>query len=492
MRENYFARTGRLCLVLLLVPLLLLSGCKGTQDSESAPSAGKTYEITPSLREFYNTLGGETLFGPAISEKFTFQEFECQYTAGALFCLNPALSGENRFGLYPLGDGLNLREDPGTAPSDQDARVVNGYAVYEEFIPMYDQLSGVRYAGSPISSVHLNYSQDRVEQFFENVGLYRSFSDPVGTVRLLSYGVAACKERCSYTAALAALVLSPDAGTDNQPFLPQLGKLGGATAFGEALTQPYIASDGAQEQVYTNAVLYSPADKPGTVLLRPLAIELELPRADPGPQVYGNQNGVVFYPVKSGLGYHVPLLFDEFIAAHGGTQFSGDPIDETTQVAEGVYRQCFENYCLDYRPDTAAGQQVSMAPLGKLYLEKLQQKEGSQKPVVLSPDTVSLTVSEQFKRLAPSSTQRIDILVLSKPDQKPMAGIEAELDLSLPDGTHYIHAVDPTLADGTAAVIIPVMKGIPNGSILTYQVCLKAVAVKPVCAMGNYLMWKMP
>lgn len=492
MKDKHSTKHGRLCLTLLLVPVLLLTSCNSTQEPVSAPDSGRTYEVTPSLREFYNTLGGESLFGPAISEDFAFQEFECQYTVNALLCLNPSTTGNNRFGLYPLGNALDISEDPGTLATDQNTRVVNGYVLYEEFIPLFDQLSGVQYAGNPISPVHINYSQGRVEQYFENVGFFRSFDDPAGTVKLLAYGVMACDDRCNYSANLDALIISSDNAAGNQPFLPQLGKFGGATVFGEPLTQPYIAADGAQEQVYANAVLYSPSGDPEQVLLRPLAIELGMPRSDPGPQVYGNQDGVVFYAVKDELGYHVPLVFDAFITAHGGMKLSGKPISETTEYQSNLYRQCFENYCLDYNPSAASNQQVSIAPLGQQYLEQLQYKEGEAKPFTISADTVEIQLSEQYKKLAPASSQRIDILMLSRIDQKPLAGIQSELDLALPDGSHYTRVIDPTQSDGKASVIIPAMKDIPNGSILAYSVCILTTTAQPVCAFSNYVVWNSP
>jgi len=479
-------------LAVLVVISVLLSACDGGQGAQNSANAGKTYEVAPEFREFYNSLGGEDILGPAISKLFTFQTFECQYTANTLICQNPTLTGSSRFGLYPLGNSLNFQESPDASAPAESSRVVNGYGIYEEFIPLYDQFSGLQYAGNPISQVHINYSQERIEQYFENVGFYRSFNDAPGEVKLLAYGALACNTECQYSPSIDSLIINSESAGNNQPFLPQLGKIGGATAFGAPLTQPYIASDGAQEQIYTNAVLYSPAGKSGEVKLRPLAILLGMLTTSPGPQVYGNQDGVVFYAVQGDLGYHVPLIFDEFISTHGGLEISGDPVAETIEVQAGLYRQCFENYCLDYQPAAAAGQQVSMAPLGSLYLENMQGANSGEKPLVVSSDTVLLQVSEQYKSLPSTSPQRIDIVVLKKEDQKPLSGFESTLDLLLPDGSHYTSDISATQQDGKASIIIPAMNTLQNGSILTYQVCLKAAAVEPVCASGNYLIWNIP
>ena len=52
----------------------------------------------------------------------------------------------------------------------------------------------------------MNYAQQRIEQYFENVGFYRNFSDPAGSVHLLAYGAASCAERCAYQPAVDAVI----------------------------------------------------------------------------------------------------------------------------------------------------------------------------------------------------------------------------------------------------------------------------------------------
>ncbi|KAF0110389.1 MAG: hypothetical protein FD147_1649 [Chloroflexi bacterium] len=486
-------KSGRLItwLLILLAISLFLAGCSGARSYRNAAASGKTYEVSPGFREFYNSLGGEVILGPAISQNFNYQSYECQYTANALMCLNPVVLGAGRFGLFPLGTALNVREDPSENASNSGSRVVNGYTIYEEFVTLYDQLSGVVYTGNPLTQVHLNYPQQRIEQFFENVGLYRKFSDPPGTVRLLAYGAASCTKECNYHPALEAMILDSSNTISDQSLLEGLGKVGNSSVFGQPLTQPYLAMDGKQEQVYENVVLYTEGNS-GTVKLRPLSILLNMLTMEPGEKVYGNQNGVVFYSVKDGLGYHVPIVFDEFISAHGGTILSGDPIADVIEYQSGIYRQCFTNYCLDYAPSAPEDQRVTIAPLGSLYLEQMQKSVTLQQPTVISPDTVALQLSEQYKQLPSTEPQKIDLFVYRKEDQQPLAGFESYLQLNLPDGSTYNSVLPVTQSDGRSTVIIPSMKNIPNGSILTYQVCLKSASTQPICAAGSYLVWKIP
>jgi len=477
--------------MLLLVFSLVLSACSGNGSNGRPQAAGKTYEVAPGFREFYQTLGGEEVLGPAISENFAFESYQCQYTVNVLMCMNPASTDAARFSLYPLGIPMNIREDPAANPTQGTGRVINGYEIYEEFLPLYDALAGSQYAGNPLTQVRLNYSQQRIEQFFENVGFYRKFSDPPGQVYLLAYGAFSCEKNCSYSPSVDALIISSDQAVDDQPFLAGLGKIGGATIFGSPLTQPYIAADGYEEQVYENAVLYAPPGNTSAVKLRPLSTLLNQAHSDPGPKVYGSQEGVVFYPTAGELGYHVPIDFDRFISAHGGLEVSGNPIAEVFEFSSGVYRQCFENYCLDYSP-AAETDRVTMAPLGKEYLEQLQSQTTPQELFTFSPDTVTLQVSEQYKQLLPDANQTISLIALRKSDGQPLANLEADLDITLPDDTHYTAAFPATRADGTSALTVPPTSGFSNGSILIYRVCLKAATTDPVCASGSYILWEAP
>ena len=65
---------------------------------------------------------------------------------------------------------------------------------------------------------------------------------------------------------------------------------------------------------------------PTTLRLRSLALVLNLPYSEPGPQRYGQKDNMLFYIAKGDLGYHIPVVFDRFIASHGGMEISGKPL----------------------------------------------------------------------------------------------------------------------------------------------------------------------
>ncbi len=484
-------QNGRAVLILCcLLAGMLLTAC--STDVKEKPSASHTYEIAPVFREFHASLGGEQVIGQGISQIFDFNDYQCQYTVNVLMCQDPLLSGEARFMLYPLGSVFEIPGTNAAAAGETDGVVVNGVGIYEEFMPVYEQFSGERYAGSPINQAIINYSQQRVEQYFENIGMYRSFNDPPGMVKLLAYGAFACDQVCSYAPLAEAIIIDPARAAADQPFLPALGEMDSSSIFGIPLTQPYIAKDGSLEQVYTNAILFSPADNPEKISLRALPELLGIPREQPVPQLHDSGENVVFYPVNGELGFHVPAVFDAFIVAHGGRKFSGDPISGTSEISPGLYRQCFTYYCLLYNPTAAKEEQVILAPLGQQYLDSLEAAANGLNPVVISGETVRLEVTEQYPMLSRGDLQRIEILVTQTGDESPLAGIEATLEMHLPDGDPYTGLFPPTSKEGRASLEIPYPESVPNGSILVYEVCLKSASSLPVCAQGSYLVWKTP
>jgi hypothetical protein len=338
--------------------------------------------------------------------------------------------------------------------------------------------------------VHINYAQQRVEQYFEKVGFYRNFSDPVGTVKLLAYGAASCTKGCNYHAASEAKLTNPSVSLADLNLMNKLGNLSDTAAFGKELSQPHTAADGSLEQIYTGVVLVQ--DATGVVKLRPLSTILAMPTKEPGPKLYDYSSGVVFYAVNDALGYHVPILFDEFINAHGGTAISGDPIDEIFAFEPDLYRQCFTNYCLDYDPAKRESKQVTITPLGEQYLTLEQSALPQPATPQPMPPSIVLLVSEELPKISASQTQIIHVTALNAADKTPLAGLETEITLFLPKEKTWTSTLTPTAADGTSVITLPVLKNIPNGLILAYKVCTTNATASQSCTNGTFLMWTNP
>jgi hypothetical protein len=272
------------------------------------------------------------------------------------------------------------------------------------------------------------------------------------------------------------------------PYQRVLDRMGGTAVFGEPLADPVRTTDGFMEQVYESVVVYSPPDNPTAIAFRPLAKILNMPMHQPGQKKYDRRDNVIFYPVQNELGFHVPVVFDEFIARHGGIETSGQPISETdvTEInGEKIARQCFENYCLDYYPAAPTGTQVRMAQLGYLY-EQVQ-VSAIPGPVVEPVEPLAMLVSEDKTQVHASETQTFYLLVYSDHTKEPRPNVNADLMVMLPDGTSYSYEFPPTGINGWTKLEVPPLPDANHGTMVAYQICLSGES--PICVSESYLVW---
>ena len=469
----------------LIILGLLLSAC--SQVVPAPVLEAGTYLVDPIFREFYASLGGREILGPPITVVFTHRGKQCQYTQNALMCFDPMAEGLDRFVLQGIGKSLGVSEDPGGTASD--GLIIDGYPIYEEFEPLYHRLYGALYVGKPLTQPRYNASKNRIEQYFENVGFYRNLDDQPGDVYLLSYGVFTCSSDCRFPAPASAQVVT-NVSSVEQPFLSRIARLGGLTIFGIPLTDPYQGSDGAMEQVYETVVLYSPPNTPGGVRLRPIANLLEMPSVAPMPPIYSESDGVVFYSVQGDLGYHVPVIFDHFIARHGGLEISGHPLADVIQVDANLYRQCFENYCLIYDNNPGASPQVRMAPLGHEYMRKFALQPAKAATFLITPETIHLVAHPALPRIPSDQPQQFLVTVVRTHDQQPAAGLETSLTLTLPDGNQALYRMPATDSRGrTSLTIAPFQPPLSKGSVVAFEVCLNVPSESPICSSDSYLIW---
>jgi len=477
---------GLICWVALMV---LLAGGLSACASHSAPVTIQqpgTFSVDPLLREFYASLGGEEILGPAITALFSLDNLQCQYTQNVLMCFDPLAQGIQRFSLYPLGRTFDLGDFTDasgmTAPE-------NEYPIYEEFTNLYQRLYGSQYVGKPLTPPRFNPNKNRIEQYFENVGFYRNLDDPQGQAYLLSYGVFACSADCRFSPPASAIVIRNVVEME-QPFLPRLVRLGGVKVFGLPLTHAYLTADGFREQVYENVVLYAPPDNPNAVRLRPAAVLVGMPAGQPMPRRYSEADGVVFYPVEGENGFHVPLVFDRFIASHGGMEISGVPLSEPYRIGDNLYRQCFENYCLDYDNRPGTTERVRMTALGREYLKMNGTAVSQPAPFEITAETVRLVISAAKPRLTAEEPQQFEMLLLRENDHQPLSSVEATLTLTLPDGRQALYYLPPTDAQGRSVLrIAPLQPALSNGSVVAFRVCLNIPAEQPICKADSYLIW---
>jgi hypothetical protein len=469
--------------------LLMSAACtEGLALKSSSIQPSHSLPVDTTFKEFYQTLGGNDMLGPAISALEIRENMQCQFAERALMCFNPTASGVGRFRLYALGLQLNLQEDVKmvSAAGNERSRVVDGIVIYEKFLPLYDRLYGARYVGRPLTELRVNQELHRAEQFFENVGFYQDLSDPNGPVFLIPYGAYLCGGQCSYR--LNEYWSIVKSNLTEQPFAASIARLGGPGAFGSLLLKPRVASDGMLEQVYANVAFYGPQEDSSQVRLRPLPLILGYEVQSLVEMKIHDQ--LVFYEVKDGLGHNVPRPFDEFVASHGGRDLAGQPISEVILLpGQNIYRQCFENYCLDFDPTASDAMKVRMAALGQEYITRFPPTEDIQIRNVFSPDNISLLVAADKPNINDNETQYIRIMIRQKDSGQPIERVEATLVLRYQNSPAIRFFLPPSDENGMSVVEIPPQSGLANGTHISYQVCLNLPSEQPICTLDSYLIW---
>jgi hypothetical protein len=333
----------------------------------------------------------------------------------------------------------------------------------------------------------------------------------------MGYGAWKCSSSCRPAPASNGLVvLPPKVG---EPFTEAVLALG--TDFtGFALTDPYTTPEGAVEQIFENMVLAADPSSPGKVSLRAITERIGIA---PEPLIASEYSSdMVFYPVQAGRGHHVPIGLLEFLAGHGGMETSGAPITAFSQISEEIFRQCFTNLCLEEHHNPSGAVWIRPAPLGYTYRARSiqgsvgQSDQASATPAVpsssgrgeaasdqtpgaqpgaesftdsLSLKDVSIQVWEKFPMVTPKEGQEIGAALFE--NSQPMASIEPDLLLNLPDGQRKTYYMLPTGSDGQTHIKVDPVAG-PNGTLIPYEVCVSNMSGEKTCVKDSYLIWENP
>lgn len=339
--------------------LLALSGC-----SPAGPRAAQTedarYTIAPPIQTFLIENDLEGKFGPALEpprveggiSRQTFLAAELEHDADA----------EQGQGvrLLPLGVRLGLAEPPVPPGADTAGRYFDatGHFLYPGFVQRYEQLGGEDLLGAPISEA--KFREGKIFQYFENVGMYKQEDAPPLDAGLLALGAASRPELSPAVTEDTAVVLPPSIVF--QPFAPFIEPFGGEALFGPPLTEPYLAPDGALEQVYERAVLFSEDADPESAGLRRLGAALG--PAEP-PALPADEPDALYFEQT---GHNVRWALAEFYQSHGGDEILGLPLGEG-ELSGDVMTQRFEKGVLEYHYDLPPDLAIQLAPLGRRFLE---------------------------------------------------------------------------------------------------------------------------
>jgi hypothetical protein len=222
------------------------------------------------------------------------------------------------------------------------------------------------------------------------------------------------------------------------------------------------------------------------VKLRPIVEMIGIRRS---PLVRNSNDPLMtFFPIRKNLGHNVPLYFESYIQELGGFEIVGNPISEVYQIDGGLFRQCFENVCLDFDPAAHEGNQLKLSPLGITYKQQYYDKnEGS--IWNQTSDDLQIQVWESSEYVTSDETQEVHVVIIEGglpiPDLKPI------LLLTLPDNSQIEYHFPPTDEDGWTLLFVPPIPA-PMGTIIPYQVCLPSYELGSVCTSDNYLIWDVP
>jgi len=461
---------------LAVLTLLALASCGGAGAEDKA--ANSPYLIEPVFQVFYDFLGGQVRMGVALSPVIVEGNTQKQYLENALMVYNPTLPPSQQYSLAPLGMQLGVWDEPLAAADLPNVLFVDGYIVYEGFVPLYQQLNGARYVGRPLTGVRYVSEQNRVEQYFENVGFYVNLDDPNSGVQLISYGRLVCGDTCGQPANNPSAIIQIELPY-GEPFVSTVSRLGDGFT-GSRIAGPYQLTDGSLEVIYENVVLYANADGSERAAPRPI---LALLGIAPEPLVTRLDNPhIMFYGIDGEYGYNVPLVFSDYIAQHGGFEIFGQPIAELAPRADGGASQCYANACLQY-----VNGQVLPLPMGAEYKARFYDQPAPQ--VQAAFDQISIEVWEEHSQI--SSAQEQIIYANLHAGSELLAGLQPYLEISLPNGGTSIYQFPATDAGGQTQLTVPPVQG-QNGTLVPYKVCLQGFNAGEVCASESYMIWGNP
>ncbi len=469
-------------LVIILVLILsagIISACSGMDQH----TAGY-YIVDPRFSDLYDRLQGDETLGPPISNKkyVAGTNQEKQYFEGVVMVYDPDHSPH--YYLAPVGVEAGFSDLPNPFPEDLNVRYLNGFIIPIEFSQFYDRMGGERWVGLPLTRARYNPEKDRIEQYFENMGFFRYQEDPPETVHLMSYGLWKCAGECSqYSGVKNTGFGTPDVEEVPSPFGEAIARFG--TSFtGQAVSDAYHGDDDRIEQIFQNVVLYQDANSPIGVSLRPISSLLE--KGEGTYQSREESRQEYFREVLDGQGYYIPDYFMDHINKYFGFDVSGEPISRSAEIRDGVFNQCFENYCLIYDAAADPGQAVRIMPQGQKYKDTFQREvKASSEQLVIVRD-IQLDIWEQLPQISSQERQQIGACIHD--GAAPMMNVLAEISINAAGYGQSSYQFGPTDAGGCAFLELDPIQA-ANGTTVDYQVCFFSPEDSEYCQRDSFLIW---
>ena len=413
-------RLARIALVLFaLAPWV--SSCRPSPSSLAPGDAENP--IAPEFKSLWEKAGGLATFGPPL-ETARRDGAVVGQTFLAVQLTYDARDRERPVRLAPLGLKLGLAEpaEPQTALQNGEYFPETGHTLYAGFAPLFDALGGLEIVGPPITEVH--FRNGRITQYFENLGMVRPENASPSEVRLVALGLAALPAGSAFGQEVDSVLLP---GTVlRRPFSEALEAFGGEATLGQPLSDPYVAEDGALEQVYERVVVYGEGPSSTDVRFRPIGRQ----SGAASPAVPMSAEAGAIY--DEATGHNIQWAFADFYRANRGRLLLGAPLEEA-RLEGARLLQTFENGGLVYDYDLPPDLAVQLAPLGEAFLAG--HPEPASSPTVEQPPSPTATllppalsdnlfVQVTLERLvvASSGTQNVTVTLLDS-NGDPMAGV---------------------------------------------------------------------
>ncbi len=251
---------------------------------------------------------------------------------------------------------------------------------------------------------------------------------------------------------------------------------GGEAILGYPITESYVDPySGFLVQYFENARLELAPDSVGDleVRLTDLGVLLggwDLP-LEVGRFPIGNNPGCRYYAVS---GHQVCHAFLDYYESHGGPAVFGVPVTEF-RFEKGRIVQYFQDFRLDWYPESREGERIRVAPLGRAHFHRMGYELSLLEPIVPADleDYPVLDIRLSSSVLKPligaDETQRV-YLVVSDQNRQPVQGAAALLTIYGPDGIRF-RMMPITDANGVTQIDIPLQGSIPGSRVaLEYTV----------------------
>lgn len=190
------AITNLVLAIVLILPSTIYWSAPAQAANASMVTNDAFYRVDPIFIELLADNNRGSLLGPAISPTIRSGAITRQYFVGGVLVFDPYADPARTFSLVPVAAEAGISEPPVSRPGIPDKiAYANGHIIYPDFVALVDGFGGLYWTGKPLSEVRYNLAARRYEQYFENVGFYRS--EDSGETGLLAYGAWRCQQFCS-------------------------------------------------------------------------------------------------------------------------------------------------------------------------------------------------------------------------------------------------------------------------------------------------------